>query len=410
MSVLGGVNRISPRQLLLDWRAEDRSVIPRTGQTTNSSRSSSGAIYDQSGIVAQVPSNAPRFGFYGSYFGMFIEGARTSLLTSPADFTNAAWIKAATGAGTVPVVTSSSGTGPDGTTAAQKAVFVAPASGDASSITQNVTTSAGVSYSGSLWVQAFSTADVGKQILFRHVAANAYVAITLTAAWQRATRVETSAATSVSFSFGLRPALGGSTGTVSVLVSTSQLELGPMSSMDVASGSRSADVLSWVLNLSPAQIYAAGGLTTYIKYIDLGAQLSQAGALLLGSAALTDPWAALPYFSSSTQATAAITNEAHVRANSGQITTGLTLGDVAEFRGIITPSAGNWTAQFGFARNLGSESLCSVSTSIAAPVAFSQALLTPLFTNSASGFGLLMAVRVALGLPSLAALQTLDLN
>jgi hypothetical protein len=91
MSVLGGVNRISPRQLLFDWRAEDRSLNPRTGQVLPFTRASLGAVLDQNGVYSIVPNNAPRLGIVGGNFGLLLEGGRTESALGSNSFANGAY-------------------------------------------------------------------------------------------------------------------------------------------------------------------------------------------------------------------------------------------------------------------------------------------------------------------------------
>lgn len=147
--------------------------------------------------------------------------ARRNLLTYTDQFDNAAWEKTIVGGATAPAVTPNAGVAPDGTTTADKVVFVAPVSGDISQITQTATVPAG-SFTGSFYVKADGAGDIGKVIAFRHVASGPYQLITLTASWQRITKTETQFGSL--FEIVLRPAVGTSSGTVSVQFWGAQLE------------------------------------------------------------------------------------------------------------------------------------------------------------------------------------------
>jgi hypothetical protein len=148
--------------------------------------------------------------------------ARRNRLTYSEQFDNAAWSELAAGGGTAPVVTANAGTAPDGTTTADKVVFVAPVSGDISILSQAPAVSAGT-YAGSLYVKADGAGDVGKIIAFRHVAAGASLLVTLTSSWQRIEKTEVYEVSN--FEIILRPSIGTSSGTVSVQLWGAQLEI-----------------------------------------------------------------------------------------------------------------------------------------------------------------------------------------
>jgi len=150
--------------------------------------------------------------------------ARTNLCLRSQTFDNASWTKAAGGGASVPVVTADQGVAPDGTTTADKVVFVAPVSGDISTLSAAPATGAGT-YTGSIYIKAFAAGDIGKIIGFRHVAGGAYTLVTITADWQRVATSEVRAANN--FDVTLRPSEGTSTGTVSVYLWGAQVELGP---------------------------------------------------------------------------------------------------------------------------------------------------------------------------------------
>lgn len=207
------------------------------------------AMYSGSdGLIKTAAINTPRFDhnpITGESKGFLIEEQRTNLLTYSEQFDNAVWAQVQSGAGSIPVVTTNTSVAPDGTLTADTVVFVAPASGDQSTLNQTPATSAGT-YTGSFYVKATGASDVGKIIGFRHVARGAYTLVTLTSSWQRVTASEIRVVDY--FELTLRPAVGTSSGTVSVQIWGAQLEAGSFATScipTVASQvTRSADAAS----------------------------------------------------------------------------------------------------------------------------------------------------------------------
>ena len=139
--------------------------------------------------------------------------ARVNLLTKTEQFDDAAWTKSPTGSATY-VVTANQTTAPDGTNTADLVVLNA-VSGSQVFIEQAISATINTAYTGSFSVKARSAADIGKTILFRQMGAAGYTNVTLSADWQRVNTTETApASASLSFSYGLRPAVGGSSGEV----------------------------------------------------------------------------------------------------------------------------------------------------------------------------------------------------
>jgi hypothetical protein len=150
-----------------------------------------------------------------------IEKVRTNLVLQSQTFDNASWLKSLVGGASAPVVTANNTTAPDGTLTADKIVFVAPTSVDISQVTQNITLT-GVA-NGSVYLKAFAAGDVGK-ILAVRFNSGSYALVTLTADWQRFSVSQT--AIVGTFDIALRPAVGSSSGTVSVYAWGAQLETG----------------------------------------------------------------------------------------------------------------------------------------------------------------------------------------
>ena len=199
--------------------------------------------------TAYIPTGASPAG-NATLRGLLIEEQRTNLLVHSDQFDNASWTKNTVGLASAPIVTANAAVAPDGTTSADKVVFVAPASGDFSELSQMATVSAGT-YAGSFYVKADSAGDIGKIIAFRHVSGGAYLLVTLSSTWQRIQRAETQVANT--FEIALRPAVGTSSGTVSVQLWGAQLEAGAFATSYIptttAAVTRAADTAS-VTNLA----------------------------------------------------------------------------------------------------------------------------------------------------------------
>ena len=139
--------------------------------------------------------------------GLEVYGAATQLLAAPLDFSNAAWIKSATGTAVAPVVTTNAALAPDGTMTADRIDFdrgVGNLIGDTSSVYQGSITTTAQSYMGNVYLKAVNSADVGKELAVRHVGSASYGVITLTDVWQRVERIETSAGGTKSFDLASR--------------------------------------------------------------------------------------------------------------------------------------------------------------------------------------------------------------
>lgn len=271
---------IAPASMLFDYEAgDDPSGIAGYSFT----RATTATYVDRNGVVRTASSGVLRDShFIGGVRHVLLEPARTNLCIRSEEFSNAAWTKTSSGGGSNPVVTADQTTAPDGATTADKVVFAAPVSGDQSFVTStSFATAAASTYAGSFWVKAFDTGDVGKTILFRHVAGSAFTSVVLTASWQRVSAAEVAAGASATLDIGLRPAVGGSTGTVSCYLWGADVELGAYASsyIPTTSGSvtRNADVLSFS---------AVANGTYYEKYWDLATQAYVEAASVYSGAAI----------------------------------------------------------------------------------------------------------------------------
>ncbi len=237
--------RVLPR-LALDFTTASLDARVTVARALNTATRVNG-----NGFIETVNADLPRFDYTlntgGSCKGLLIEESRINILRESVTMAGSSWLTSGSGGGSAPVPTTNAGTSPDGTGNATKIVFSAPVSGDISSYYQTSFASSAGSYTGSFYVKAFAAGDVGKIIGFRHVASGAYQLVTLTANWTRVEKTETQAGSN--FELILRPALGTSSGTVSVLVYGGQLEVGAFATSyipNIATGTttRNADVVS----------------------------------------------------------------------------------------------------------------------------------------------------------------------
>jgi hypothetical protein len=109
------------------------------------------------------PTNIPRIEYDsdGNRLGLLVEEERTNLVTYSEDFSNAAWSKYYSIA-----VTPSNETSPDGQTNAYELSNINSTDADIG-LTDNLSASPSTTYTGSIWVKAKTTSDVGKYIKIR---------------------------------------------------------------------------------------------------------------------------------------------------------------------------------------------------------------------------------------------------
>jgi len=148
-----------------------------------------------------------------------------NLLTYSNTPTDSSWSKLGLGAGTAPVVTANAGTSPDGTTNASRVQFNCggTTSSDRSILQKaSIALISGANYAGSIYVKAYSSGEIGKQLRFILEGVTSQSIITLTDSWQRVAITGTSSTTSSNYIIETR---GGTTTntTADVLIYGAQL-------------------------------------------------------------------------------------------------------------------------------------------------------------------------------------------
>jgi hypothetical protein len=323
-------------------------------------RSGSAMWMDQNGRVAHAASGQPRIHCARTSGGLLVpsvllEAAATNLCLRSDEFDNATWTKTLAGAASAPVVTANAAIAPDGTLTADSVVFVAPGAGDQSILAQgSITTVAASTYSGSLWVRAATVADVGKVILFRHVGSTNFLDVTLTASWQRVQVAEVAGGASSSINVVLRPGIGASSsGTVTALLWRSQLELGKAATSEIktdgATATRNADSLYLPYAAVPQE------LTMYVRGVEQMAAsvaaVANRGVGYIGPTTTDEP--RLFIYQATGEAGYRFQHDpVSAGAQTTNIGTGATIGNIVEFRGVLGASG---TATLGVSINDGAE-------------------------------------------------------
>jgi hypothetical protein len=178
--------------------------------------------------------------------------ARRNLLTFPTAFDDAAWTKSGAGTGSAPTVTANAGIAPDGTMTADRLDINRGAGNtlaDRSIVSQALTASDNVAVSGSIYLKAATSGDIGKTIGVRTASASAYVEVTLTADWVRFTNSGTTTARTLEIES--RGTISGSN-SVSLLAWGAQLETGTTASAFQNIGTDKMTVFAGVRKLSDA--------------------------------------------------------------------------------------------------------------------------------------------------------------
>jgi len=219
--------------------------------------------------------NIPRVDYSTGTASLLVEPARTNLVLQSQTLDNTSWSKVGEFAGIAPVVTANQGTAPDGTMTADRVQFncVGPLTVDRSRLTQgSLVTTIGTRYYLSIYVKAFSSGEVGKQLRIASDGLTNSV-ITITADWQRI--VLTGLASNATSNF-IVETRGGATAntTADVLLWGAQLEAGSnatsyIPTTTLAAGlTRTADVISktGISNLigqTEGTLYAEINITTF---------------------------------------------------------------------------------------------------------------------------------------------------
>ncbi len=188
-------------------------TFTRTGDTATRVNSN--------GLIETVLANVPRIDYTGGGCGkLLLEPQKTNLLKYSERFDNSNWNKLAVAGAIAPIVTPNIAISPDGTTNADRVVFFVNSSDGRSQISQDITAT-GIN-SGSVWIKAVNSIDVGKVIGIRFTNSS-YSLIAISDKWQR---VSITATALNSFDIELRPLVGTSTGEVSIYLYGAQLEVG----------------------------------------------------------------------------------------------------------------------------------------------------------------------------------------
>jgi hypothetical protein len=415
MSPLGlyPTGRTSPRNLLLDWRATDLSLQARNGQPGTLVRAGTGTVIDANGVLSSVANNVPRFGYVYGQFGLLLEPPRANSAPFSSDVSNAVW--ASSGISLAPTTSIIAGQ------TAQIATCTNPSLGQR--LLQNVGTFVNGQKDTGYWILENVSATTSL-VAINDVTAAAYVGVA-TFTWATKTVALTSGSGTVgSLALGngrylvwltiTGTASGtggagntrriecypcGATDTTSkvCIVHHGQLELnaGSPSSAIVTTTvavSRATDLFSLAYNGVP------GAMALYVKFLDLGTYATtNARVLQIGSSPRV-----IVYCAGASNYQALYENGTNV--NSTVVPT-ITYGDTVELR---APLAASGAVQIGASVNAGTESVAALSLASSWP---GQTLYINSDSFSAnSGCILLQAVRLARGNPTLAALQTLDLN
>jgi len=142
--------------------------------------------------------NVPRLTYQNGGGGcpsLLLEKQSTNLVTYSEDFSQANWVKASAGTGSVPVVTTNYATSPDGTQNADLVVFDRGAgntSSDFSWLYQTFVT-ASATYTMTCYVKAATSGDIGKNLSWRNFGTGGMWSVNLTNEWQRIVVQETAA-------------------------------------------------------------------------------------------------------------------------------------------------------------------------------------------------------------------------
>jgi len=210
--------------------------------------------------------NFPRLDYtYGSCPSALLEPQRTNLITQSQNFTDVSWSKLGLGAGSAPVVTANAGISPEGINNATRVQFNC---GGTTSSDRSILQKASVSitnttnYAATIYVKAYSSGEVGKQLRFISESAVNQITITLTDSWQRVSTTGVSNAILSNYLIETRGTFTTNT-TADILIYGAQLEAGAYPTTYIpttsATATRVADSFSRSNIYTNGLISASGG-------------------------------------------------------------------------------------------------------------------------------------------------------
>lgn len=133
-------------------------------------RSTDMTYFGADGLMHIAPPNVAPLEYdpvTGLLLGRSFWEARTNLCVRSTDFAHASWVKSSTGVGLAPVVTPGTSVAPDGTTTMALVTLdrnAGTTTSDWSWLYFNATSTGGIAYTTSVWLQAATPSDVGKVV------------------------------------------------------------------------------------------------------------------------------------------------------------------------------------------------------------------------------------------------------
>jgi hypothetical protein len=225
------------------------SIISADGDATVT-RGSVKNINSVTGTLEEIASDVTPSSFGTGGWGALVEGARTNLLLRSEELATSPWGNFVAGTGVTPVSTNNAGVSPDGMSNATRLQLDCgdvSSSANRSGRSTSVTVVNATTYSVSVYIKAFDSANIGKTVRLEWNNSGITPAIiTLTENWQRIERTGTTIGTSFGFLIETRGTF--TTQTADVLVFGAQLEAGSFASSymktEGATFTRSADVIT----------------------------------------------------------------------------------------------------------------------------------------------------------------------
>ena len=257
-------------------------------------RASTALRTNSSGLLESMGSGVPRLSYmYGSCPALLLEPQRTNLITQSQNFADVSWAKLGLGAGSAPVVTANAGISPEGINNATRVQFNC---GGTTSSDRSILQKASVSitnttnYAATIYVKAYSSGEVGKQLRFISESAVNQITITLTDSWQRVSTTGVSNAILSNYLIETRGTFTTNT-TADVLIYGAQLEAGAYPTTYIPTTSATATRIAD--SFSRNNIYTNGLITSSggTWFVELRGNVSYTrdgfGALYLGTQSLT---------------------------------------------------------------------------------------------------------------------------